>query len=118
MWHGSRVGGPTGPAAGFVNEEGEALWDGAKHYFRQTGDSAWGDPVPLVAVARGAIAYGSPWWLLYALCAVHDDAEVVGRDVVRGAASEHLRASVDVAAVAACSPEPLSFPRSPAEAFP
>jgi hypothetical protein len=108
MWHCSRVGGPTGPPAALANEEGEAdlsrrrarcgvtrrvrdseerepwgetLWDGPNQYFRGPDGGAWGDSMPLVAVTKnpGAIAYGSPWWLLDALCAVRDDATVVGR---------------------------------------
>ncbi len=148
MWHCARVGGPTGPPAALANEEGEAdltrrrahcgvtrraqdseqsepwgetLWDGPNQHIRTTDDVAWSDPLPLIAVTPkvpGAIAYGSPWWLLDALCAVSDDANVIGWDLVRGASTEHLSASVDVAAIAACSPERLSFPRSAAEAFP
>jgi len=76
--------------------------------------------MPLVAVTKspGAIAYGSPWWLLDALCAVREDAEVVERELVRGVSTEHVDAWVDVAKVDSCSPERLSFPRGPAEAFP
>jgi hypothetical protein len=89
IWHCSRVGGPTGPAAAMGNEEGEADLSQRR---------------ALCEVTRRV--------------GVRNDAEVVGRELVRGVATEHVRAWVDVAKVASCSPERLSFPRRPAEAFP
>jgi hypothetical protein len=147
MWHGSRRGGPTGTASGLSHGEGEvdfigrraryvvvglregqeegeswgeALWDGPRHYFRAAPDQPWGDPVPLIAIVKrpGAIAYSSPWWLLDALCGARDDAHVIGRELVRGTSTEHIRVSVDVAAAVNCSSQSLALPRTPADAFP
>jgi hypothetical protein len=96
---------------------GETLWDGPRMYFRATATEAW-DQVPLIGSLAGGMPYSTPLWLLDALCAVRDDAWLVGEDSVRGAPTSHVRVTVDTAKAVECSPEGLALPRRRGGAFP
>jgi hypothetical protein len=97
---------------------GQHLWDGPRHYFRETEQTDWVELKKIFGEPPDATPFGSPLWLLGALSGARDDAEIIGEETLRASATTRIRLTVDRARAAELSPFSLEFPPQPLETFP
>jgi hypothetical protein len=145
LCHEDRVGSPAGPSApsvtsgegwvdlrhrrawctGLQTLAGESLpvenyWDGPTLYVRFGASEPW-RALPLMGSETwpaGAVAYGSPLWLLDALHGAGEGCHTVGDEPVRAVPTTHIRLNVDVDQALRRSPHGLHVPLTYVEAFP
>ena len=97
---------------------GETLWDGARHYVRDSEDTGWTRMPDRSRRGSEAMPFGSPLWLLGALASEAIEVELISQGEDPDGPSALIRLSLAPERAEACSPFSLDFPSSPADMFP
>jgi hypothetical protein len=136
--HGRRQGAPDGPVAGreeagYVDfghlrvwshrpatdiddvKAGDVYWEVGSHYWRPTASEPYVQ-VPLMRHDGTSIVWGSPLWMLSALCGV-TRSEGVAEELVRGTRTQRYALTINVARAQSRGDVPLSLPALDAAEF-